>query len=129
MSDTLFESFVRAYLECALWSTGDESDSAGGLPLEESYGIEDILESSMIEIRRDCQKFYNENMRDLVSANATPEQWGHDFWLTRNRHGAGFWDRENNLYTEDARDRLTEAAHACGEQILYVGDDNFLHYG
>jgi hypothetical protein len=49
----------------------------------------------------------------------TPAQIGHDFWLTRNRHGAGFWDRGLG----DLGDKLTAAAHTYGESNLYVGDD------
>lgn len=42
-------------------------------------------------------------------------QAGHDFWLTRNRHGAGYWDRGlGNLGK-----RLTESAHGYGEVCVY----------
>ena len=47
----------------------------------------------------------------------------HDFWLTGNRHGAGFWDRG---YGADG-DTLTEAAHGYGDVDLYVGDDGQIH--
>ncbi len=49
---------------------------------------------------------------------------GHDFWLTRNRHGAGFWDGD---YPEPAASQLTKASHNYGEVSLYVGDDNLIH--
>ena len=42
--------------------------------------------------------------------------------MTRNGHGAGFWDRTDCL-PEEARDRLTAAAEKCGEYYLGVGDD------
>ena len=48
---------------------------------------------------------------------------GHDFWLTRNRHGAGFWDRG----LEFVGINLTDAAHAWGEFNLYVGDDGLIY--
>jgi hypothetical protein len=53
------------------------------------------------------------------------EQWsgaaraGHDFWLTRNGHGAGFWDRGLG----DLGERLSKAAKVYGEVYLYPGDD------
>ena len=48
----------------------------------------------------------------------------HDFWLTRNRHGAGFWDGD---YPEPEATQLTDLAHTFGECHLYVGDDNKLY--
>ena len=48
------------------------------------------------------------------------ERAGHDFWLTRNHHGAGFWDGD---WPEDVDEKLTEASHSWGEMDLYVGDD------
>jgi hypothetical protein len=47
----------------------------------------------------------------------------HDFWLTRNRHGCGFWDGSY----KDLGDRLTNAAQAFGECDLYVGDDGKIY--
>jgi hypothetical protein len=50
-------------------------------------------------------------------------QVGHDFWLTRNGHGAGFWDRGIGDYG----DALTEHAHSFGASDVYVGDDGRLY--
>ena len=44
----------------------------------------------------------------------------HDFWLTRNHHGAGFWDGD---YPEIVGKVLTEISHAFEPVDLYVGDD------
>jgi len=52
-----------------------------------------------------------------------PGQLGHDLWLTRNHHGAGFWDRGLGKLGDD----LTLLAHSLGESELYVGDDDKLH--
>lgn len=45
----------------------------------------------------------------------TAEQLGHDFSLTRNRHGAGFWDRGYG----DLGDWLTRIAQGMGSCSLY----------
>ena len=45
-------------------------------------------------------------------------QHGHDFALTRNHHGAGFWDRGYG----DVGDRLTDAAQAYGEHSVLTDD-------
>ena len=42
---------------------------------------------------------------------------GHDFWLTRNGHGAGFRDGD---WPEPFAAKLTEAAKRAGERDLYV---------
>lgn len=40
--------------------------------------------------------------------------------LTRNGHGAGFWDR---LHQSQLGDRLTAMCKPMGESHVYVGDD------
>ena len=53
----------------------------------------------------------------------TPEQIGHDFWLTRNGHGTGFWDRG----LDDQGDALTTLCKIFGEQDAYEGDDGLIY--
>jgi hypothetical protein len=48
---------------------------------------------------------------------------GHDLWLTRNGHGAGFWDRGLG----DVGDKLTAIAKRMGSKSLYVGDDGKIY--
>jgi hypothetical protein len=58
----------------------------------------------------------------------TTERLAHDLWLTRNGHGAGFWDRKFT-YGEDGDpipelgDELTALAEALGTVDVYKGDD------
>ena len=47
---------------------------------------------------------------------------GVNFHLTRNRHGAGFWDGDWG----ELGDRLTEAAHAYGSCEVFQSDDGSL---
>ncbi|MCU9611740.1 hypothetical protein OEK97_27930, partial [Escherichia coli] len=49
---------------------------------------------------------------------------GHDFWLTHNGHGAGFWDGD---WPEPFATQLTNAANEFNEIDLYVGDDQQIH--
>lgn len=71
----------------------------------------------------------HEHALDFWSANRGGDDYiGHDFWLTRNHHGTGFWDR----YSGDQEGTrigqyLTDQAHAYGESYLYVGDDGKVH--
>ena len=44
------------------------------------------------ESRKDCEAFYDSCvLGELPIDDFEPEIVGHDFWLTRNGHGAGFW--------------------------------------
>lgn len=119
---------LRAYITCALWSSNDESDESGGEPLDKNYGPDDIAPETLAKMRADCEAFIKANVLDFTSTRWTVEglakQVGHDLWLTRNGHGAGFWDGD---WPEPQASRLTEAAKAMGEVNLYVGDDGRIH--
>lgn len=105
------EVMVRAYLECAVWSSSDiDSDACESLE-HLNYSADDFTAAADDQARKDCDDFWQANRADLAATGASAEQHGHDFWLTRNRHGAGFWDRG---YAADLSRRLTEAAHAYG---------------
>ena len=110
-------TFLEQYIVTALWSSNDESTPEGGEPMDANYGLVDIAPESMSRMAADCAAFQEANAGDLGD---DPEQGGHDFWLTRNGHGAGFWDGD---WPEPAATRLTEASHAAGECHLIVGDD------
>ena len=123
-------AFVAAYLECALWAEtahGVPEDSGDGTwdTSFESYGLtlDDISASAKRKAMRDCISFVVENQRRLYrlvdSRKASWQQLGHDFWLNRNRHGAGFWDRGYG----STGNKLSEASHVYGSVDLYVSDN------
>jgi hypothetical protein len=121
-------SFTLSYIEAMLWSTNDESNEQGGDPLDDNYGPLDISVETMRAILRDCRKFYSDNHDDIMEFDGSRsgiEQAGHDFWLTREGHGTGFWDRDG--WSEPGRSRLTKASEAFGEVWLYVGDDGRIY--
>jgi hypothetical protein len=114
-------SFVRGYISCALWTATDENGTPfDHIGLDES----DLTREAREIMTADCARFLNANWSDLVAALSLPfDCAGHDYWLTRNHHGAGFWDRGLG----DVGQRLTEAAHADGEQGLYIGSDGRIY--
>lgn len=113
------DSFTLAYIEAAMWTlTGDD-----GEPLD-YLGLHDIAAESIDRMRTDCAAFQRD-CEYLLEHAGSPAQNGHDFWLTRNRHGAGFWDRG---YPEAIDRQLTDAAHAYGECVGYVGDDGRVYF-
>ncbi len=114
------ETFITAYVECALWSETDNSTEQGGEPLDANYGSDDIAPESLAKMRAECTAFY-EAHSPLWLERWSDAEAGHDYWLTRNRHGSGFWDR--NAKFPHIGKRLAEASYADGERDLYVGDD------
>ncbi len=124
------DEFTLAYLTCALWSTLDETNERGGEPMDKNYGLEDLAHELVALAVVDCKQFQGENADDIGTwdndshAFTTDEMAGHDFWLTRNGHGAGFWDGD---WPDGANERLTEASEAFGEIDLYVGDDGLIY--
>jgi len=115
---------LRGYLTAALWCSTDESDESGGEPMDENYDIDDIDQESIVEAKKDINKFIDK-AGDLLD-DVDPEKAGHDFWLTRNGHGAGFWDGD---YPEDIGEKLTDISHKFGEKWPYVGDDGKIYFG
>lgn len=85
------EDFITAYLECALWCTSDESDDSGGVPLDDTFTIDDIDDTTRAAMEADCRAFY-EAWEPLWRGKLSDDRAGHDFWLTRHGHGTGFWD-------------------------------------
>jgi len=113
-------TFLEAYVVAALWSTMDESTPQGGEPLDKNYGPEDLAPETLEKMKADCDKFQVENAQDIEGRE---EQAGHDFLLTRNRHGCGFLDGD----WLKAGERLTEACKKYPEVYLYVGDDGLIY--
>ena len=120
------DQFTTAYLEAALWASDDQTNpESSGEPLDSNYGIHDIEAKTLAEMVIHCKEFQQANadfIRDDNVAVESPESMaaaygcdaraGHDFWLTRNGHGCGFWDGD---WREPAATTLSDAAIACGE--------------
>lgn len=124
------DAFTHAYIEAALWSSTDGSRDDGGDPLDKNYGVKDLAPSALAAMQADCAAFQAAHGETIDAATqARPAQRGvtragHDFWLTRNGHGCGFWDGD---WPEEIGKTLTEASHAFGECDLYVGDDKLIY--
>lgn len=128
------EEFIRAYITTSTWATNDESDpETGGEPLDDTYtdGADDFADEAIVSIVQECLMFMEENHDDLNcdGVNYGPDfgqagRAGHDFFLTRNGHGAGFWDGD---WPKEEGERLTEASRKFGESQPYIGDDELLY--
>ena len=138
-----FPEFLDGYITCALWAENDNSDESGGEPFDRNYGPEDIAPEALERMTADCRKFYDK-FGELIesipgkkrcgtdSYGRESYSWsecaGHDFWLTRNGHGTGFWDA--GRWPDDIGETLDEA---CGwrtefpECYLYLVDDGKIY--
>lgn len=136
--------FTEGYIECSMWANlmiytcehehnaydctecdfdeiVPELQSADASPGEYD---DELTDATREQIERDCRDFVASNIFDLMACGLDSAQCGHDFALTRNRHGAGFWDRKHRGTVEDAAlDRLTDASHAHGTADFVVNRD------
>lgn len=118
--------FTRSYLETAEWADimedctdplgigCHEHDRKSEACVTDREWYEDAANiqwhpESITKAKADCAAFQRDNAQDIGDEH---ERAGHDFWLTRNGHGAGFWDGD---WPKDAGQRLTEASKAYRE--------------
>lgn len=105
--DTMFAAYKEAidFTEC-----GDAEQPEHGAELTAYHKSRSYL---------DCRQFYwavTENISRTSLLDTVEIDWaqaGHDLWLTRNGHGAGFWDRPE-IYGEDLCHVLSALAKAMG---------------
>ena len=117
--DIIPADYLEGYQACALWSSCDDD----GEPLDRSGML--LAGETLDAFLADCAAFLGE-----IDEPGLPwrgeiewEALGHDLWLTRNGHGAGFWNRDLG----DLGDALTEAAKRQGSHDLYIGDDGLIY--
>lgn len=119
---------VRAYVNCAIWlghvyeSEEDEREGTNAVPTDEVYSEDDCAFSTWKCAVADCRDFIEASAH--ITHDWDASQFGHDFYLTRCRHGAGFWDRGKGA----AGDQLTELCRPYGSADLYAGDDGRLYW-
>ena len=113
ISSDRLDEFVMQYERTALWSSNGEDEE----PLDSKDDIE-IADETRELFRKDCEAFLQE--ADIIAPGESDSDLAHDFWLTRNRHGVGFWDGD---YVDGIAEPLTALSHKFGEVSLYVGDD------
>lgn len=122
------ESASWSAVECLLWSSTlleCEQDPASEYFVSECEHWNDVDypvdPDSVADLQRELESFIGLCEADLIASKLSPEQIGHDFILTRNGHGAGFWDRGLG----EIGDRLTEWAKTFGPiESLYIDTQN-----
>lgn len=132
------DDFFRAYVGAAVWTGVEYPDGHPGKDHDRNNDLaaEDVAPEALRKMAQDCAAFQKQAADLLAEAYdrdgygntqwSAPAQAGHDFWLTRNRHGAGFWDR-GALEADGLGDKLSEVARTFGESDLYQGDDGGIY--
>lgn len=153
MSQEDINEILKGYIDCALWTEEEqlkqenetysedededyndmsEIDKIVNVQLKldsksfDNFTSEDIDVNSKIEAYNDIKKFIQSSgdkaIEEAISENGL-DRLGMDIWLTRNRHGAGFFDRGYKN-----QDILEKSALDLGEKYLVIGDDGLLYF-
>ena len=114
-----WDAFSDSYFDTAIWAEKPEDCDA------------DVWPGCYPKILQDCDRFQRENEELLNEAYQTMTRdgyghirlydvtdAGHDFFLSRNGHGTGFWDRGLG----EVGDKLHEAASAFGGVDVLPGE-------
>lgn len=128
------ETITKHYLIAMLWTMpgDDECENPG-----DDIAIEDLPPETIEEAKQDvidfvdaCGALFNQAMECYADgygrhpdAGSAEAAFGHDFALTRNGHGCGFWDRDNEGLPRVLGEALTKACQGFPERDLYIGDN------
>jgi hypothetical protein len=117
------DAFTQGYISGAFF-TECHADN----PELEDAEFSDLDPATLAAIIEDCADWQAANRAALDEASAVREGYdderaGTDYWLTRNGHGAGFWDRGLG----DVGDRLSAACRYSSVDV-YRGDDGKVYF-
>lgn len=118
----------ESYLGTALWATSvPTEDGNWDLNLDDIADTDDFSDETIAELKSEFNDFLTqvyELLKELGDDDyISDEILGHDFWLTRCGHGAGFWDGDWG----SLGGRLTEISKVYGNIDLYPGDDGKIY--
>lgn len=114
------DDMVRAYLDAAEWTIGDDNVKLLALADAPHWTPEaiDHAERTVAHFRAWAEGISSDVWED------DPGRAGHDLWLTRNGHGAGFWD---GYWPEDESRRATDYCKRLGEVcVVFYSETNGL---
>lgn len=119
--DDQVDIVTQHYIIAALWADCEEGTHPR-CPKAEEQAARKVCEAFM----RQCEAaggLFSRAMERFdfgygthPDAGSAEAAFGHDFWLTRQGHGVGFWDRDALKVGEpELGDLLTAEAHKVGE--------------
>lgn len=112
----ILQTVTAAYITAAYFTDTGES--------EQPDADAELALSAQFRAAETCADFLAQCADFLPAYSGTWDSFGHDLWLTRNRHGAGFWDRGQGVIWA----ALSDIARYMGGQTLVQGDDGFIYF-
>jgi len=114
------KNIIDDYFTAALWT---EENRLEDELKDNDFTIYDFSEEDKDKVKEEIEWFIDK-AGDSINV-MTDDQLGHDLWLTRNGHGAGFFNRNYPVHVEDMLNKLSEV---LGHADIYVGDDDKIYY-
>lgn len=120
------DTFTSAYIEAMLWANtviveGPEAEP--NTTASDGVSFDELSDDTRAKLEQDARDFrsipYVAELLKKCPEWYGEEEAGHDFALTRNRHGTGFWDRG---LPDDLGNKLTSEAQSWGESTIYGTD-------
>jgi hypothetical protein len=124
------DAFTQGYIEGLFFTEMEHgTDSESHDPelhssLPGDLTLADLSPEGLAACVEECRDFQEANAALLDEAyerGYSEHRAGVDYWLTRNGHGAGFWDR-TELEEGGLGDKLSDACR-YGTVDVYLGDD------
>lgn len=136
------KSRTRQYLETALWSSTvtlaeeeeypeghDLADLVDGDNYDEFFGYGDFSDEAVAQAKSDLDDWFDwleeQGLTEQVAEWADDDEVAHDFWLTRNGHGVGYWDGD---YGGGLGRVLSDGCRAWGPIHVYHDDNGRLYF-
>jgi hypothetical protein len=125
IDEAYVEKFATQAMQTALWADrmpmSEDDDAETGMDSGEAqqYDLSDMDNKSCGVFLEVCKDFCEANAADL--SDIDPGRAGHDFWLTAQGHGAGFWDGD---YPYELGNRLTVAAKVYSFNAVWLDENN-----
>jgi hypothetical protein len=122
ISEADASDFTESYIASILWVNVLTEDGHGELVTSDDAELDDVSQDALEAMRDDCEAWLEiwagSLLRWVIELGIAGYDWaaaGHDFALTRNGHGAGYWDRGLGR----AGAALTVEAKTWGEFTLW----------
>ena len=119
MTDNLKEFTKGCFDALHFTETGEEGQPKSNAKMDKE---------ARLDLQADCRSWWKQFgcyvLADSCTCNRTSEytkvgQAGHDFWLTRNGHVAGFWDGD---WSENYAEMFTKGSEGYGTVDVFNDD-------